>query len=86
MKPTRWLEPLLVAAGVVLFYAIHLDLFRTAAGGDWANLFWPMKIYRNDVLFTSGQFPLWCPHVFMGMPFAATMQHAVFYPLDYLFA
>ncbi len=86
MTSRRVLEIALVTAAILLFYAIHLDLSRTAAGGDWANLFWPMKEFRNRSIIETGEFSLWCPYVFMGMPFAATMQHAVYYPLDYLFA
>lgn len=80
-----WAEAAVVALAVVVFYRAHLNLGGMQSGGDWANLFWPMKEFRARTLAEAGVLPLWCPYVFMGSPLAATMQHAVFYPVDYLF-
>ncbi len=85
---TRWIlffEVLVVAVGIVLFYEPLLHSDRMHSGGDFANLFWPLKEFRLQVLRDAGAMTLWNPYVFMGSPMAATMQHAVFYPLDYLF-
>ncbi len=78
-------EPVCVALAVLAFYWTHLDFTRMQTGGDFANLFWPLKEFRLRVLAEAGVVPLWNPYVFMGSPLAATMQHAVFYPIDYLF-
>lgn len=79
------LEILAVVVAVVLFYWPLLDPSRMQSGGDYANLFWPLKEFRLDAMRTAGVLPLWNPHVFMGSALSATMQHAVFYPIDYLF-
>lgn len=79
-----WLWAAAAAALAVLFYHTHLELSRTQSGGDFANLFWPMKEFRRDA-FAQGVFPLWIPYLFMGSPHAATLQHAVFHPVDWLF-
>ncbi len=77
--------PIAVALAVVAFYWMHLDFGRMQTGGDFANLFWPLKEFRLRAMADAGAVPLWNPYVFMGSPLAATMQHAVFYPADYLF-
>ena len=87
-RHARWrpaLEAAAVAVLVIAFYHTHLDLARVQSGGDFANLFWPLKEFRLQVAREAGVLPLWIPHVFMGSPHAATMQHAVFYPVDWLF-
>jgi len=79
------IEILVAVLAVVAFYAVHLDFSRMQTGGDFANLFWPLKEFRVRVVGETGTLPLWNPYVFMGSPLAATMQHAIFYPLDWLF-
>ena len=56
----------------------------TAIFGDLLyKLFFPnQEFLRRTVL--SGSFPLWNPHIYTGVPFAANMQSAVFYPFSYL--
>lgn len=90
MKPDRaklllLAEAAVVALAVTLFYAPLLDGTRMQGGGDFANLFWPLKELRLHALREAGAVLLWNPYVFLGTPAAATMQHAVFYPIDYLF-
>lgn len=47
------------------------------------KLFFPnQEFLRRTIL--SGSFPLWNPHIYSGVPFAANMQSAVFYPFTYL--
>lgn len=86
-RPTKLMmaEILAVVLGVAVFYAMHLNPSRMASGGDFANLFWPMKELRLRALQDAGVFLLWNPYIFMGSPASATMQHAIFYPVDYLF-
>lgn len=64
-----WWKPLL--AGRALFYDM---LYR---------LFFPNHaFFRRSIL--SGSFPLWNPHQYSGVPYAANLQSAVFYPFTYL--
>lgn len=56
----------------------------TALFGDLLyKLFFPnQEFLRRTVL--SGSFPLWNPHIYSGVPFAANIQSAIFYPFSYL--
>ncbi len=42
------------------------------------------KQYINDT-FSSGDIPLWNPHLFAGAPFLATGQNAAYYPFAFIF-
>jgi hypothetical protein len=53
-------------------------------GGDLASFFYPMHVFAAASLH-AGEFPLWNPHLFSGMPFAADIQSGLFYPLNWLF-
>lgn len=64
-----WGKPLLT--GRALFYDI---LFK---------LFYPNQEYLRQTVL-SGSWPLWNPHIYSGVAFAANLQSAVFYPLTYL--
>lgn len=60
-------------------------LFTDAAlfGDLLYKLFFPnQEFLRRTVL--AGSFPLWNPHIYSGVPFAANMQSAVFYPFSYM--
>lgn len=84
----RWklaAEAACVALAVLGFYYTHFDLARTQPGGDFLNLFWPLKEFRWTTAVEAGVFPLWNPYIFLGTPHHAVMQHAVFYPIDWLF-
>ena len=72
--------------------ALHPPLPGTAAiepwnpqGYDAAVLYRPWRSYLGDAL-REGRFPLWDPHRFLGVPFAANSQTAVWYPPNWAFA
>jgi hypothetical protein len=65
----------------VLFYR-HIALTnRILVGGDAFAYFYPYRAYAAGAV-CSGQVPLWNPYLFMGVPFVANPQAAVFYPLN----
>jgi len=75
--------------GLVLIWAIFLPgifagqsslagLLEHDVGFQWI----PFKAY-NRWAFSLGQFPLWCPYVFAGMPFLAFSHTQVLYPLGW---
>lgn len=78
------LEALGAALLVQLFYHPLWILGSIQSGGDSANLFWPIKIIVAESLWSEGVVPLWNPWSFMGAPLVASLQHAVFYPPDWL--
>ena len=53
-------------------------------GGDLASFQYPMYVFSGQS-FNLGDFPLWNPHLFAGMPYAADIQAGLFYPLNLLF-
>jgi hypothetical protein len=56
-----------------------------AAGSDAQNLFYGARAYGFGEV-RAGRFPLWNPYEFLGMPFVATLQSAMFYPTSWLCA
>ncbi|MDY7040388.1 MAG: YfhO family protein, partial [Chloroflexota bacterium] len=55
-----------------------------AGGGDLASFLYPTYHYAAESLH-QGVIPLWNPHLYLGTPFLADNQTAVFYPVNLLF-
>jgi hypothetical protein len=51
-------------------------------GLDVFTYFYPYKAYAAE-LIRQGRLPLWNPYLFMGVPFLANIQTALFYPLNF---
>jgi hypothetical protein len=51
-------------------------------GLDVFTYFYPYKAYAAEVI-RQGHLPLWNPYLFMGVPFLANAQTALFYPLNF---
>jgi hypothetical protein len=51
---------------------------------DTFTYFYPYRAYAATAL-AQGRLPLWLPDLFLGAPFLANIQTAVFYPLNLLF-
>ena len=65
-----------------LLYYRHIALTnRILVGGDAFAYFYPYRAYAAEAV-RNGQLPLWNPYLFMGVPFVANPQAAVFYPLN----
>ena len=81
----------LALAGIVVFCLIFFrEALFTAApnclgtpSGDGRTQFFCWRVYGFGRL-AEGEFPLWNPYVFLGMPFVANLQSAMFYPTNYL--
>ncbi len=81
----RWLLlALALAASVLLVYAPLLLTNRVLGSGDAFTFFTPYRDYANAAL-RAGRLPLWNPYLFLGAPFLANPQTAVFYPLHWPF-
>lgn len=72
-----------ITAAVAVSY--HRVIFEglVLSGYDAQTYFFPIRSYASRVLL-SGETPLWNPYLFMGAPFLANPQTAVFYPLNLL--
>jgi hypothetical protein len=70
---------LALAGGVLLVYAPLLLTNRVLATGDAFAYFTPYRDYANSAL-RAGRLPLWNPYLFLGVPFLANPQTAIFYP------
>jgi len=51
-------------------------------GLDIFTYFYPYKAYAAEII-RQGRLPLWNPYLFMGVPFLANAQTALFYPLNF---
>jgi len=53
--------------------------------GDAYTIYYPLRFHLGERL-RAAELPLWDPHRFAGLPFAANSQAAVWYPPSWLFA
>ncbi len=63
------------------------DSWLPIGGGDLASFFYPLYTFIHDSIHAgggAGQFPLWNPYSFAGMPLAADVQSGMFYPPNLL--
>ena len=73
----------LLAAGLLLTYSRLIFEGLVVAGYDTQTYFFPYWAVAFDAL-RSGRIPLWNPDLFMGAPFLANSQAAVFYLPNWL--
>ena len=71
-----------VLAGLLTIYGRLIFEGLVLSGYDVQTYFFPYWAYAAASL-GDGRLPLWNPHVFMGVPFLANPQSAVFYPLNW---
>jgi hypothetical protein len=78
---------LLMAVVVTLFYwkTLLTHQFTLIVGTEGVNMEWSWLHFLRDS-FHNGRIPLWDPYEFGGAPFAGSMQPAVYYPPQWLFA
>jgi hypothetical protein len=82
-----------VLAGFLLFLLIFFSGVLAQPGerclgrqeGDGRNQFYGWRAYGFAEV-RAGRFPLWNPYEFLGMPFVASLQSAMFYPANWLCA
>ncbi|MFZ2423158.1 MAG: hypothetical protein WA029_18650, partial [Anaerolineae bacterium] len=81
----RWLDALALAGLGVFVLALFARLAftnRVLATGDVYTYFTPYRDFAAAAL-RAGKLPLWNPYLFLGVPFLANSQAAVFYPLHW---
>lgn len=69
------------AAILIAVVVSHGDFFNAF---DWFSLHAYNKTYLREAVF-EGRLPWWNPHVYLGRPFLADVETAVFYPPNWLF-
>jgi hypothetical protein len=76
---------LLALATTGFFWQILLtsESWMPAGGGDLAPFLYPNYHFAAKYL-RQGIIPLWNPHLYSGMPFAADIQSGLFYPINLL--
>ncbi|MCB0177773.1 MAG: YfhO family protein [Anaerolineae bacterium] len=74
---------LLALAAVGFFWQILLtpNTWMPAGGGDLAPFLYPNYRFAAENL-RHGIIPLWNPHLYSGVPFAADIQSGLFYPIN----
>ncbi len=81
-RPVAEILALFVLASLtLLFYWKILLTGRILVDYDLFTYFYPYKAYAAATL-TEGRLPLWNPYLFMGVPFLANIQTAIFYPFN----
>jgi hypothetical protein len=71
---------------VVAFYwpLFFTESWIPKGGGDLASFIYPIYVFSARWL-KRGVVPLWNPHLYLGMPFAADNQTGLFYPINLIF-
>lgn len=75
-------EAAAAASLLILVLAQFLPIWARGLSPFWGDLTYihhPWQAFSTQ-LFQAGRLPLWDPNLYLGMPLAAKMQHAVFYP------
>ncbi len=83
-KPERLADammPGLFALLTITFFwrLVSGDAFMPADGGDLGSFLYPTYHFIQQSL-KEGVWPLWNPHIYSGVPFAAEIQSGIFYP------
>ncbi len=75
----------LAALNLGFFWRVLLtrDTWLPRGGGDFNSFYYPLYTFAARSI-GQGNFPLWNPHLFGGMPFAADQQTGVFSPVNLL--
>lgn len=68
---------------LVFFWQV-LFLNKTFFFEDLMTIFYHIRNLGNDAI-RSGEFPLWNPYIFCGMPYVGDTQAALFYPFNLFF-
>lgn len=61
----------------------QVSFFANTMKWDMMDQFFPCRYFISDCL-NHGIFPLWCPYINFGYPFAADPQSGLFYPFTWL--
>ena len=81
-----WWIVLPAAIVLTLLFYRHIALSnRILSGVDAFTYFYPYRDYAARAI-REGSIPLWNPYLFLGAPFLANPQTAVFYPLNLVLA
>ncbi len=87
IRSRRWAADGLALAGLTLFVLVLFGRLvftnRVLASGDVWTYFVPYRHYAATTIL-QGHLPLWNPYLFLGTPFLANSQAAVFYPFHLL--
>lgn len=73
----------LVTAGFFWQILFTPTAWMPAGGGDLAPFLYPNYRFAAEQL-RQGSLPLWNPHLYSGVPFAADIQSGLFYPINLL--
>ncbi|MBA3066373.1 hypothetical protein FP828_07775, partial [bacterium] len=83
-KLLRWSVSLIILGAVILFFSGIVFSSLTFFMRDTLIQFFPWNFFKSACL-SKGIIPFWNPFSHCGMPFAASMQPAVYYPPNIIF-
>ncbi|MBN1639765.1 MAG: YfhO family protein [Anaerolineae bacterium] len=80
-----WVAVGVLAMVTAAFYwpLLFTESWIPKGGGDLASFLYPVYAFAARSL-RQGTIPLWNPHLYLGMPFAADNQSGLFYPINLL--
>src|SRR5258707_12059327 len=78
------LPAILLAAGVLVFFAARLTSGDASIHWDAADEFQPFQNYISEELH-AGRIPFWTSHLWSGYPALADPQAGAWYPLNWPF-
>ncbi|MFN8511702.1 MAG: YfhO family protein [Chloroflexia bacterium] len=84
--PGEWgMVGALAALNIAFFWRVLLtrDTWLPRGGGDFNSFYYPLYSFAARSI-GAGDFPLWNPHLYGGMPFAADQQTGIFSPINLL--
>ncbi len=85
-RSLSWRDALVLISLLILVLLFFWKIAFTnliLTGLDVFTYFYPYRAYAAEAL-RQGHLPLWNPYLFLGVPFLANIQTAVFYPLNWL--
>ncbi|MBL8171936.1 MAG: YfhO family protein [Acidobacteria bacterium] len=82
--PRLAIAVVLLALPLVFFYPATLGQVTLAPGDGWTQIF-GIRVLIGQML-RNGEWPLWNPYIFAGMPLLASIQPGALYPPTWLFA
>jgi hypothetical protein len=84
VAPTKWdifLVAIIFLSLICVFYSHVIFLNEMFIKRDIGRYYHPLR-YLVRQIFESGEFPLWNPYLFCGLPLFATLQSCVLYPVS----
>jgi len=79
-----WIVLLLLLGSLLYMPEILAGKTVLIPAGENLSQWWPYRAFIKES-YASGSFPLWCPYLYCGLPFAGWSHSGAFYPLGFFY-